>query len=328
MKRKALIICIFFIPTLIFTQPIRESRHQLTIFVIPSAVKYDWTSPHSLLHTYKLNYIKNIFKKDNYILGHAFAEIRSPLVDSTLLTGMRSCSREQQRDLVLRENYGLSILGIDLQGKLELHDDLAEKVEKYSRKGELAFIRVNVNEGIMNRLIEFLEGYEQRLDSLGNPGPWYSGAFYPRYYGEGSGCSAFVISFLDLAGVLQEEFINWMIDINIPMDLLGGPINGNHEVKLSDIRKTREWNGHTGIPGKDYERFIIYDPSLMFEWINDKHDQASYSGQACKPVTLNKSKGIEIDARNVPVPTEPIFLHRKEPTIFTDYFIQTRWSEN
>ena len=322
-----LITLVSLLQVLAFSQPNPDARHELTIFVIPSAVEYDWSSPHSLYHTYKLNYIKNIFKKEKYILGHAFVEIRSPIVNDRLLTGMRSCGREQQRDLVLHEKYGLTILGMDLQGRLELHDDLAEKVENYSRKGDLAFIRVLIGEGTVHRLMEFLEKYEQRLDSLGNPGPWYGGAFYPRYYGEGSGCSAFVISFLDLAGVLQEEFHNWNIDINIPMDLLGGPINGNHQVKLSSIRKSREWSSISETAGKDYEPFMIYDPTLIFNWINVKHDQPDTSGNLpWKPVTHNKSKGIEIDARHIPVPSEPIFMHRKNPTIFTDYFIQTNWS--
>lgn len=328
MKRTLLIIWLSLLLAQAFAQTAPEINHELAIYVIPSVVKYDWSSPHSLLHTYKLNYIKNIFKKDNYILGHAFVEIRSPLVDDNrLLTGMRSCGREEQRDLVLRENYGLTILGMDLEGRLDLHDDLAEKVERYSRKGDLAFIRIHISEGTVHRLLEFLQKYEQRLDSLGNPGPWYGGAFYPRYYGEGSGCSAFAISFLDLAGLLHEEFHNWRIDINIPMDLLGGPINSNHEVKLRDIRKHREWDGHSGRPGKDCEPFMIYDPSRMFEWINEQYDQSSFSGKSWKPVTLNKSKGIEIDARDIPVPSEPIFLHRNKPTIFTDHFMQTRWSK-
>ena len=107
----------------------------LTIYVIPSRVQYDWSSPRELYRSYVRNYKKSLVGKDHYLLGHAFIELSTPFSDSLILTGMRAASREDQKRLILEEHYGLSILGADIPGKLESCSVLREKVERFSRKG-------------------------------------------------------------------------------------------------------------------------------------------------------------------------------------------------
>jgi hypothetical protein len=300
------------------------SPNELTIYVIPSKVKYDWSSPRTLFKSYFRNYKRNIFKKESYLLGHAFVELRTPLSSGRIFTGMRSASRKEQKNLVLKNHYGLSILGADTEGKLETDTDLELKVKKFSRKGQLAFMTFFISDEVTERLLQFFQSYKAGIDSNGSPGARYGGAFWPRYKGEGAGCSAFAVSFLDLAGLLKEDFNEWLIRINIPMDLIGGPYNHNHAVRFSDIKKRKSWAESDESTTVNYEPLEIYDPTLIYEWIQDKWDeQNSRHDLSLTPLQLNQARGIRIDSRNQPLPhEESIFLEREKHSIFIDYYHQ------
>jgi len=336
-KRFFLIIWLFLLITILLGQSVpgeypqyvndkddslKAGQNELTIYVIPSTVKYDWSSPHTLYKSYVKNCIRNLFKKESYLLGHAFVELRSPLTSGRIFTGMRSASKKEQKDLVLKQHYGLAILGADTEGKFETDIDLEHKVSKFSRKGQLAFMTFYISDEATERLIQFFKSYKAGIDSNGSHGARYGGAFWPRYKGEGAGCSAFAVSFLDLAGILEDEFDEWLVEIDIPMELIGGPYNHLNEVKLSDIKKHESWaiNNDTS----DFEHFEIYDPTLMYEWIQGVwYKQNLQEALNVTPVQLNQARGIRIDGRNMPVPEdESIFMEREKPSIFIDYYHQ------
>jgi hypothetical protein len=338
-KRIIFTICFYLILAVIQAQPgagesrlindniadLRESgQNRLTIFVIPSKVKYDWTSPRTLYKSYFKNYEKNIFNKKAYNLGHAFLELCTPLASDRILAGMRAATGKEQKDLVLKEHYGLAILGADMDGTLQTDSELVSEVQMYSRKGELAFITFFISDEATERLLRFFQSFKAEIDSNGSYGARYGGAFWPRYKGEGSGCSAFVMTFMDLAGLLKDEFSQWLVKVNIPMDLIGGPYNNGHEVQLSDIKKRTCWSENCEPADVTCEPFEIYDPTLIYEWIQAKWqeenppDNLSYT-----PLRLNEAKGILIDSRNQPLPGEDsIFMEREKPSIFIDYYHQ------
>ncbi len=306
------------------TDTVSAGKNELTIFIIPSKVSYDWTSPYSLYKSYVKNYSRNIFKKEKYILGHTFIELRSPLIPGKIFTGMRTTSRKEQRDLVLRQHYGLAILGADMEGELETNEELEYKVIKYSQKGQLAFMTFYISDDATRRLLEFFRDYQSGTDSLGSHGLRYGGAFWPRYRGEGSGCSAFVVSFLDLAGLLRDQFSKWLVRLDIPMELIGGPYNNYNDVRFSDIKKHKTWTGDCETYDPCYEHLEIYDPTLMYDWVLEMSDKSSLpEGFTITPVQLNHAEGIRVDGRNVPLPkNEDIFMDRGKPSLFIDYYHQ------
>ncbi len=301
------------------------SPSYLTIYFIPSKAQYDWSSPGTLYHSYMKNYIRNILKKEKYLLGHTFLELQTGSASGTIMTGMRSTNREQQKNLVVKEKYGLSILGAGLEGRMQERDELQQQLEKYSRKkNKLSFMRLLVSEEAAARMTEFFETYRLRLDSIG-PGHCYGGAFWPRYYGEGSGCSALAVSFLDVAGLMAEEFIHWVVEINIPMELIGGPYNEGREVEFKAIKKYDAWSDPAARAHVDYEPFRIYDPTLMAEWVREVlGSRHTLEDMTASPVRINKARGVEIDVRRVPVPEGPVLQPRTERSIFIDHYIKTR----
>ena len=296
-----------------------SGQNRLTIYVIPSKVKYDWSSPHSLYKSYIKNSLRNIFSKTNYLLGHAFVDLQPAVPGERILSGMRSVSRKEPKDLVFKQHYGLAILGCGLHGRLETEEELTIKLGKFSRKGRLAFMEFIISDSATARLTDFYFSYKASLDSL-SAEALYGGAFWPRYYGEGAGCSAFAISFLDLVGILKDESDEWLVKIDIPMSLIGGPFNGLNEVRLKDIRKEKSWAISSAPGPQTYEHLEMYDPTLMYEWIHSiLENNKGHEELMSTPLQLNKAKGILIDYREEPLPEiESIFIERKAPSLFID----------
>ncbi|MFO7614714.1 MAG: hypothetical protein R6W71_08765 [Bacteroidales bacterium] len=301
-----------------------DSLHELTIYVIPSVVKYKWDSPHSLYRSYIRNMRRSLFNNHTYLLGHAFVELRSPLIPGKLLTGMSASSRKEQRQNVLKEHYGMAILGAVLQGRMETLEELVEKKEKYARRGDLAFIRVWISEGAVIRLLRFFKTYHSTFGNEEVSLPSYGGAFWPRYKSEGAGCSAFAVSFFDVAGIMRQHFDEWKIKIDIPMEIIGGPYNDHHKVRIRDVKKLKSWSDGNGERHVTYEPFEIYDPSLMFDWIHDTWNiYRQEDDQAIRPVIENDAYGLIFDARDIPVPNnEELFIERPVRSVFIDYYIQ------
>ncbi|MCU0369962.1 MAG: efflux RND transporter periplasmic adaptor subunit, partial [Bacteroidales bacterium] len=237
-------------------------QNELTIYVIPSTVKYDWSSPRTLYKSYARNYIRNIFKKKHYQLGHAFIELTTPLAPGRIFTGMRSASIEEPVDMVRKENYGLAVLGADMAGALETETHLTCILDRFSSRGQLAFMRFLISDEATERMLQFFQAYKGGNDGKGSHAAHYGGAFWPRFEGEGSGCSAFAVSFLDLAGILKDEFDMWKVRINIPLDLIGGPYNDFNPVRIRDIKKRYNWAD----PATDqdgFEYLEMYDPARL-----------------------------------------------------------------
>ena len=300
------------------------ARNELTIYVIPSRVKYDWTSPHTLYKSYFKNYRKNIFNKKAYNLGHAFVELCTPLNTGRIFTGMRAASGNKEKDLVLKEHYGLSILGADMDGVLQSDSELVSELQLNSRKGQLAFITFFISDAATERLLQFYQAFKAGTEINGSREIRYGGAFWPLYNEEGSGCSALLVSFLDLAGLLTEEFSQWLVKVNIPMDLIGGPYNHGHEVRLKDIKKCKSWSENCQASDTSCVPFEIYDPTLIYEWIKDtRNERDSMNDLPLTPLRLNKADGILIDSRNQSLPDQDsIFTERKKHSIFIDYYNQ------
>jgi len=299
-----------------------STLNQLTIYVIPSKVKYDWSSPRTLYKSFIKNYKRNLFTKKGYLLGHAFIALRSPRLEEEIVTGMRSADRNEQKNMLLKAHYGLAVLGADMAGKMEQSDDLEKMIGKYSRKGRLAFMDFLVSDEAMDRMIRYLQSYKSYFNEEGRHGARYGGAFWPRYKGEGAGCSAFAVSFLDLAGLLTEEFEEWLVSIDIPMELIGGPYNHDNEVRLKDIRRAHAWANPDSVKRNNYEHIEIFDPFLMYEWIEDNWQEQAIAGDFhVSPQKVNEAKGLSIDARNQPLPGEDrLFLERESSSIFIDFY--------
>lgn len=321
-KKIILLLFLLFSGRILFGAPAKSDslqNHELTIFVIPAPVPLNWNSPSTLFSSFKKGYLKQFLRKEKYTIGHLFLRFSSPLTEEPFYTAIRSASKKEMRQLVLREKIGLGILGAGLSGRLETTEELKPKTSIYQRRGELAFITYRINEAAARRILTFLETFAAKFDDKHAPCDFYGGDFWPRFENEGAGCTSLGLSALDVAGLLDNVPREWLVTVNIPMDLIGGSFNQNRQVKNKTIKERHEWHTPAGRPNIDYVPFSIYDPARIYRWILKNRDCTNPArDQHYLPVEENQTPGLYIDCRHMGIDEkEPIFRPRETPSFFT-----------
>ncbi len=292
--------------------------NEFTIYVMPTLLPLDWSSPSALYKSMKNCYLKTITQQNNYLLGHLAVGLKTPLLPQPLLIAQTSTSMREKVDLVLKQKVGFAIMGATMQGRIETHQELEHKLNVYAKRNKLAFIRYRINEKAAKRIINFIDNYSRKMDGKKSPSNYYGGAFWPRYYDEGSGCSAFGMAMLDLINLLPVESKDWKIDVNIPINLIGGEYNLRGKIKNKTIKRTKEWYNGNGIANVDFVKYFVYEPSIMFDWILKKRNLPD---SVYMPVEENGIPGLLVDGSKIEIDeNEPLFEERPEPNLFIDVY--------
>lgn len=304
---------VFFDVSLVLSQK-KESDNQITVYVMPSLYPLDWETPASLYNSMYSCYLKTIFTPDNYLIGHLAVKIESTFLTEPLYIAMSSSDPREKVEYVFKEKIGFAILGAAMHGKLEKKEEIQHKLEKYTKRKKLAFISFRLNETATKRILDFIDVFTSKEGGRLSQSNYYGGAFWPRYYNEGAGCSAFALALLDVANILPPEADDWLIKRKIPMTLIGGRFNNNKKIKAPLIRNTKEWFNGPGKESVDYVSFQIYDPSVIYKWIHE-----SVSNENYKRVEQNGVPGLLVDCQDIQVsPDEPILLEREVYNFFVD----------
>ncbi|MDD4489931.1 MAG: hypothetical protein PHD30_05450 [Paludibacter sp.] len=318
------VVAFLFIEVDVFSGDFKREResvdlHEFTVYVMPTLYPLSWESPAALYKTMRRCYFKTIGVKDNYLIGHLAVGFNTPLLPKPLLIAQASAEMKEKLDLIFKEKVGYAIMGAAMQGRIESHDELAHKLDVYAKREKLAFIRYKISESAAKRMIEFIAQYSAKMNKYYAPSDFYGGAFWPRYHQEGAGCSAFGMALLDLVNLLPDEHAKeWVLNVKIPMKLIGGKFNNGEKIKNSTIRKTKSWYTGNGEPNVDYVPYKIYEPSIIFDWI--MHVRNSSSTEFV-PIEDNGVPGLMYDATTIDFDKhEPIFMERLEPNLFIEHY--------
>lgn len=294
--------------------------HDVILYVMPTMYPLDWTSPASLYKTMKTCYVKTIGLSDHYLLGHMAVKLESPLLDKPMLIGQASGPVAEKTQLILKEKIGYGILGATLTGRIETDTELAHKIEVYARRGKLAFIKYRINTESMLRVLAFIEKYTQKFNTRNAACDFYGGAFWPRYENEGGSCTSFGFSLLDVINIIPPPDYKWKLDLKIPQQLIGGRFNDNRKVKFTTIKKTNAWHDGIGRLNKDYVKYSVYEPSIIFDWVLQKRKDYTSEYHAIEDGGV---PGLFVDKTSVVCkPNEPLFLQRSEPNLFVDVYLK------
>jgi hypothetical protein len=276
---------------------------ELTIYVIPPHVAMDWRSPRLLLASYLDNLAaKNKYHKYRHPLGHVLVELRD--TNFHTIVGVTARSRVDLTFKVIVKGYGLGIFFSKLPGRMQDEAENKKEILKRSANGDIAFIKFKLNRMAFERLKQYLEEY--RSSGYGNI---YNGDNTPRE-GTGSGCSAFGISFIELAGLLPEEvLIKWMVHKTVPEKLIGGPEGNYRWVGLYKVAARKTWADSSK---HKYRSITYFEPGLMHAWILSMWNNSNNSS-GFTPELMASAKGISIDCSKYNVPTDPIWLNKAIP---------------
>jgi hypothetical protein len=306
--------------------PESETGHELSFYVIPSSEPLCWESPSTLFTSYFKSYKKHFFRKEKYLMGHLFVKLNSPFLDEPLLIGIGAASKSEQRRLILKEKIGFSILKTHLKGHLETTEELLDKIDHYAANNQLAKLIFKVSNEGMERILTFLDGFVKGDSANVPPASFYGGTFYPRYHYEGAGCTALGMAMLDLCGVDLNQFNQWLVEVKIPMGIIGGVYNNNRKIGIREIKKTDSWHNGDGQENREYISHYVYDPSLIYNWILDRNE----TGIADSVNSFDKSSGKSIplfsmDISNIKIPVDdPVFIARPNESLFINEFFNAK----
>lgn len=295
----------------------KEALHEITLYLIPSMFPINWENPAMLFSTTQNCILKSLLIPNKYILGHLIVRINSPQLEKPFYMGVVSAKEKELINLVFKQKVGLGILGVVTKGRLETETELKQKLAAYKDRNKLAFITYRINEKSLQRILQFVYYFTKKKSGKQAPSEFYSDAFWPRYHNEGAGAMSIGIAMLDVAGLTVPEFDQWKMQVNIPMDIIGGELNGRKKVDNSTIRNTLSWHSGKGKVNVDFVPFEIYEPSVMYQWILDKRKQGN---NHWKVVEMDGIPGLYMDRRKtIPDTIDPIFKDRIVPNYFIEH---------
>ncbi len=298
---------------------------ELTLYFYPSPYGIDWSSPRSLT----LSTVLNQLNREGRSIGHVHIELKAPAVNESsplhLVTGMTQRSRAEERALLFLKNVGLGVLFHDFQGAIEQTEKAAAEIERRCRKGTISFLKFLISADTHSRALQYVHEFTESGDCA------HYGLPNRPLHGEGGGCTAFSASFLEITGLMEEEFLrNWTQRIRVPHTLLGGPYIDPDFFGEQSPRtpKEKNWMSATGVSlarlllpfgnsrwaseNEPHREVFFWDPDRMHDWVQRiwREESATPTGRF-QLETRDKARGIVADRRGLPAPIGPLWKNRK-----------------
>jgi hypothetical protein len=300
MNRLSKIIFLFVISPSVF------AKSFLTLYFFSSPSTYNWSTPKSLTRSVVKNSLVYTKYKMRHMLSHVSVKLKcnqSTKIERNYLTGMTTSDYDYERDLLLKEKIGLGLMFSPIPGRLQTKNEVKSAINERIGNKELRWLKYQIKDSTCERLSTYLDKY---IDlEIGNI---YGLPFDPRKK-EGAGCSAFAISFLDLAGIMSDEFkLNWSRRLFVPkiLNAYSGTISEISLWKLLFSPVARNWGSKAN---DNSTEIFFWDPNLMFDWVKRTWDlEKSRNINIFKLEQNGKSLGLFRDVRHIETPPEPIFI--------------------
>lgn len=286
---KWILILSIFASTLLWAQD-----NRLTLHAYKSSVGVDWRSPKDLAISVVKNEIYRYFNGNQRLLGHVSIELLCG--DRKVVTGMVGQKNENRR-MVLQEDAGYGVLFHIFQGALEEEEKLNLEVSKKRKDGFVHSATYLVNDESCQKMLQHYDNY------VAQGGAHNYGFPLNTLEGEGGGCSAFGVSFLQVAQVAVPEHLKqWSGSVWVPNKLIGHhntkrytshdqtpytPSSETKKVSLLSILFDDEIKAWSKPNDPDSRYLEYFDPDTMFRWIQNlaelpqgdsytvkKHDQS------------------------------------------------------
>lgn len=300
MRRGDLPLILFFL--LLLLAPQARAKDHLTLHFIPAPVRTDWSTPRTLASSAVRNLIHRFHGGSRHGIGHLYVELECG--GQFLVTGSTSIGN-LDRENVLRHDYGLGVLFEKQPGMLEETEHVLKDLQSLHRTGRSNFLEFLISPDTCARLTRYLKEYRERgYDRI------YGDINSRPLRGENAGCTAFGMSFLELAGLQHSEFERqWTQHLIVPRKFIGGPETGRRVPLLRILTDLHaRWDRDLSEGGLPID---FWDPEKMVGWTRIAFDDLRRGARVFPwPAILAKrgrSRGIRFDARRVPTPQGPIF---------------------
>lgn len=281
--------------SLLFASEIHANTlNELTLHFIPSPVGMDWSSPSSLAKSA----LKNRISFKPRFIGHVFVELKCGTTHE--LTGMAGKKFDYLNQLLV-EQKGLGILFHSFEGGLEDKEKIEPELKEFQKNGYSNFVSFKLNDNQCQRASQYLKEYREK-----NVGRHYGLANRPRM-GEGAGCTAFGVSFVDVLNILDQDMKEaWSQTVNIPLEFAGPPLKEEGVGLFKVMFNAGSWAKEN----EKHQKLTFWDPDRMHSWVKLKAEKKVGEYEIVKS---QNSVGVVIDKSHFPVPVEPIWMQQLNP---------------
>ena len=287
---------------------------QISLVFINSPKGINWKTPFSLTVSTINNSLLKFKNKRVFAISHVFVNLKCDSLGKDVYVGMTSATTTEERELLLKHKVGLGLMFHTYVGKLEKTAEIVKDLESYHGSDRVAKMTTLVSNEACARMLDYAQDYEAR-----GFGAMYSGLQADPLKGEGSGCSAFGMSFLEVAGLLEPEyFTKWREHLYIPKRFIGGPLTGR-KVPVTRLlfRPGAKWSDR-----EPHIELHAWNPEKMHSWVGRVHHQ-SKKGQSIRNLVeirqVGKTKEVIFDKTHYPTPSGPYWKFKHAHLANTQY---------
>jgi|GEM_PF-6035180 len=267
---KPLLTFLFFV-----TSSVWADAPKITLYIYKSPAGIEWDSPYSLAVSALKNQVYSYFDGNTRLLGHISIDLQCK--QRRVVTGMVGREGESRR-MVLQEDAGHGVLFHIFPGRLETQADLENEIREKQQSGQVHAITYLVDDPTCDKMLQHYDTHVK----LG--GEHNYGFPLNTLAGEGGGCSAFGVSFLQVAGIVSGEYLRqWSGSVWVPKKYIGPhntqryktadqPLLSNsahkpvHVLSILLDSDAKKW----GRPQDPESVFLaFFDPDTMFRWVED-----------------------------------------------------------
>jgi hypothetical protein len=290
-----------FIVLMLSSQAFADS---VTLHLFRSPLGINWSTPWSMTFSALKNSLADTDGKRAFAISHVFVEVKCDSTGEHIFRGQTSTDDSNERELIFKEKYGMGVMFHTYKGKFEKDEAILKDMASYEGSERRGSFTALVQPSTCQRMLQYTREYEER--GYGNI---YSGLQADPLKGEGAGCSAFGMSFLRIAGLMEPFTSEWKNIVNVPKRFIGGPLTG----KKVNILKILT---HPAAQWSDKEAHIhleAWNPEKMLSWVQKTHDLIQdggvLNGYETSLESLGESKSVIVDLTHRPTPSGPFWLN-------------------
>jgi hypothetical protein len=262
----------------------------LTIFMIHSPCGINWKGPKKLFWSTAINHLMSKTRR----LGHAMVRVRCSDYNGNPIEVWSGVTDTGQANikLLIKDKLGLGTLFDGMPGKMESGELLQVEAEERIQSKTINYIQYKIAKSTSQRLIRYQKEFVENsgFHTYGLP-------CRPRYL-EGAGCSAYAVSYLELAGILSDEhFKDWSYTVNVPEKYIGGKTTGR-KVSFFSLLLMPFWT-KWGREDQAHKKVFFWDPDTMY-----RHTEKLLSS---KDSVTEDGRGICYDFSNIATPDYSIW---------------------
>ncbi len=248
-------------------QPLAVSTvHQLTLLAYSAQSPLAWDSPGQLVRSVFWNTVT----LKTHPLAHADVYLQCK-GQAPMLSGMSRVKTWSTYKDVLFGSASLDMLTAVFPGKLLENETVLDYLKPAIAAGHVRAISFSISSANCQRLMNYYSEYKKREYHKK-----YSGFTSNVYAGEGAGCAAYAMSFLHVAGLLENTYREaWSRQLAVPSRLMertkSPPSLWSYLFGVNE-----SWAGSgsgNGVANDGVKTLLIYDPEKMFSWLDTQIHQ-------------------------------------------------------